>query len=1027
MTGFQQRHRASIALAVLLVTLGGILAALRLPVALFPQIDYPRVVVSIDAGERAPSEMAAAITRPAEIALRSVPGVNRIRSTTSRGSAEVSLFFPWGQDMVTSELGVRTAMAALATDLPAGTRFEVRRSDPTIFPVLGLALTSDSLDPATLRQIAETKLRPALTTVPGVAGVDILGSSAREFSVSIEPEQLNALGITLTDVSNALAGENSVIGVGRVEDQHRLYLVLVDNQIATIDDLKRTPIKTGASAGAGVTTLEQVARIEPSLQPVFTKVTSNGRDAVLVNIRQSYGGDTVAVVKAITARVDAIGLSKSITVQPFYDQSELVVGAANAVRDAILIGAVLAGIVLFLFLRSARLMVLTGAVLPAVLAATCLALLALGMSFNMMTLGGMAAAVGLVIDDVVVMLEHVMRRMQEEKDVAASRLLASAAEMGRPLGGSTLATVVVFLPLAFVSGVTGGFFKALAVTMVAALTVSLVYARYVVPLVAAHWLRLGDAEAAERGDRMVAHASKAYHRALDWSFARPGLVVALTALILGATGYLAYRQVPSGFMPKMDEGGFILDYKARPGAALADTDALLRQAEAIITATPEVASYSRRTGLQLGGGLTEPDEGDLFIRLKSGSRRDIEAVMTDIRNRIETRVPGLTIETAQLMEDLIGDLTAVPQPIEVKLFGENRNQLDAAATKVAVAIGKIHGVVEVNNGQRVAGDAIGIKVDPGAAQQIGLDPGAIAAQLEGLITGSIATQIRSGEQLIAVRVRAPEDLRRRVTEMGNLTVRSASGSAVPVREIATISILPGQKQLSREDLSPFVAVTARLEGTDLGTAMREVRSTVAGLKMPSSIRVDYGGLYSEQKKSFADLAMVFASAILLVALLLTYLFERPSFTVSALTTLALSAASVMTGLWLTGTELDISALMGLTMVVGMVTELIIFLLAELKPGAIVTPEALRLAGHHRLRPILMSALIAILTLAPLALGISRGAGLQKPLATAIIFGLTAAVPLVLIFMPAMVHLIDRRTHRQSGVNPQPEAKGKLDD
>lgn len=1011
MSDFLQRHRASIALAVLLVTLGGVLAALKLPVALFPQIDYPRVVVSIDAGERAPAEMAAVITRPAEIALRSVPGVNRIRSTTSRGSAEISLFFPWGENMVTSELGVRTEVAALAQDLPAGTRFGVRRSDPTIFPVLGLALTSDNLDPATLRQIAETKLRPALTTIPGVAGVDILGSSPREFAVSIEPAQLNALGITLTDVANALAGENSVIGVGRVEDQHRLYLVLVDNQIATIEDLKRTPMKTGATAGAGVTTLDQVADIEPSVEPIFTKVTSNGRDAVLVNIRQSYGGDTVAIVTAITARVAAVGLAKSITVQPFYDQSELVVGAANAVRDAILIGAVLAGVILFLFLRSARLMILTGAVLPAVLAATSLALLASGMSFNMMTLGGMAAAVGLVIDDVVVMLEHVMRRMQEGKANTAQALLTSAAEMGRPLGFSTLATVVVFLPLAFISGVTGGFFKALAITMVSALVVSLVYARYVVPIVAAYWLRQSDAEAAERGDKMVARLSTHYHRALDRSFARPGLVVLLTVAILGAAGYYSYRQVPSGFMPKMDEGGFILDYKAQPGAALADTDRLLRQAEAIITATPEVASYSRRTGLQLGGGLSEPDEGDFFIRLKSGSRRDIEAVMTDIRGQIETKVPGMTIETAQLMEDLIGDLTAVPQPVEVKLFGEDRTELDATAKKVAGAIGKISGIVEVNDGQRVAGDAIGIKVDPGAAQQVGLDPGSVAAQLQGLVTGSIATQIRSGEQLIAVRVRAPQELRRRVTELGNLTVRSASGAAIPVREIASISILPGQKQLSREDLSPFVAVTARLEGTDLGTAMREVQSTVASLKLPPSIRVDYGGLYAEQKKSFSDLAMVFAAAVLLVTLLLTYLFEKPVFTISALTTLALSAASVMIGLWLTGTELDISALMGLTMVIGMVTELIIFLLAELKPGAAISPEALRLAGHHRLRPILMSALIAILTLAPLALGISRGAGLQKSLATAIIFGLAAAVPLVLIFMPAMVHWLDDRVRK----------------
>lgn len=1006
MTEALQRHRASIALAVLLLTIGGILAALRLPVALFPQIDYPRVVVSINAGERAPVEMAAAITRPSEIALRAIPGVSRIRSTTSRGSAEVSVFFPWGENMVTSELAVRTAMAALVQDLPPGTRFDVRRSDPTIFPVLGLALTSASLDPATLRQVAETKLRPALTTVPGVAGVDILGSSPREFSVSIQPEQLNALGITLSDVATALAGENSVIGVGRIEDQHRLYLVLVDNQIATIDDLKQTPIKTGASAGSGVTTLEQVAEIAPSVEPVFTKVTSNGRDAVLVNIRQSYGGDSLAIVKAIDARLKTVGLAPSITVQPFYDQSELVSGAATAVRDAILIGAVLAGIVLFLFLRSVRLMVLTGLVLPAVLAATSLALLALGASLNMMTLGGMAAAVGLVIDDVVVMLEHVMRRMQEAKSTTVTGLLEAASEMGRPLGGSTLATIVVFLPLAFISGVTGGFFKALAITMVAALAVSLLYARYVVPIVAAYWLRRSDAEAAEKGDRLIARASKVYHSALDRSFARSGLVTLLTIALLGGLGYFAFRQVPSGFMPKMDEGGFILDYKAQPGAALDDTDGLLRQVEAIITATPEVASYSRRTGLQLGGGLSEPDEGDFFIRLKAGSRRDIEAVMSEIRGKIETGVPGLTVETAQLMEDLIGDLTAVPQPIEVKLFSEDRAALDRTAVQVAAAIGKIGGIVEVNDGQRVAGDAIGIKVEPGAAQQLGLDPGTIAAQLEGLINGSVATQVREGEQLIAVRVRAPEELRRRVAEIGNLTVRSTTGAAIPVREVATITILPGQKQLSREDLSPFVAVTARLEGTDLGTAMREVQSTVAALKLPPDVRVDYGGLYAEQQKSFADLAMVFGAAILLVALLMTVLYERPLFTVAALVTLGLTAASVMIGLWVTGIELDISALMGLTMVIGMVAELMIFLLAELKPLAPVTPEALRLAGHHRLRPILMSALIAILTLAPLALGISRGAGLQKPLATAIIFGLIAAVPLVLLFMPACVHQLE---------------------
>ncbi len=472
------------------------------------------------------------------------------------------------------------------------------------------------------------------------------------------------------------------------------------------------------------------------------------------------------------------------------------------------------------------------------------------------------------------------------------------------------------------------------------------------------------------------------------------------ALVFVGAGWMAWRHVPSGFMPVMDEGGFILDYKAQPGAALSDTDRLLRQVERIIVATPEVASYSRRTGAQLGGGLTEADEGDYFIRLKGGSRRPIDAVMTDIRQKIDTDVPGLQVETAQLMEDLIGDLTAVPQPIEVKLFGDDPAVLATAAKQVGDAIGRISGVVEVVDGLRVAGDTVSIAVNPQLAPQQGLDPTGVAGQLETLIGGTQATQVRLGEQLITVRVRAPQALRSRADEIARLPLVAPDGHLVRVGQVATVSIVGGQKQLTREDLAPFVAVTARLEGRDLGSAMTEVRKTVANLKLPADVRVDYGGLYTQQKQSFADLTLVFVAALLLVALLITFLFEQPMWTIAAVGTVLLSAAAVLIGLWVTGIELNISALMGLTMVVGMVTELVIFLLAELDPSNPLDAAGLREAAGKRLRPIVMSALIAILTLSPLALGLSRGAGLQQPLATAIIFGLTAAVPLVLLFLPA---------------------------
>ncbi|MEA3030700.1 MAG: hypothetical protein QOG13_2025 [Sphingomonadales bacterium] len=1023
MTRFLSAHARAIWFAAILLTLAGLAGATRLPVSLFPHINYPRVVVSIEAGDRDPAQMAAEITRPVEIALREVPGVTQIRSTTSRGAADVGINFGWGDDMVAATLATQGALATILPDLPPGTRFSVRRSDPTIFPVLGFALTSRSLDPIALRQFAELQIRPALTSVPGVAGVDVLGGAPSEIAVDVDPGRLQALGLSMTDVAGALTRANLVRGVGRIEDRHRLYLLLVEDQAPTINDLAALPISAATApvtdpnpapgqpqpvARASVVTLGQIANIHPAAAPVFTRVTSGSRDAVLINIRQSPTGDSVAIVQAVNARLAQLQMPPSVTVTTFYDQSELVVGAANAVRDAILLGAFLAGLVLFLFLRSFRLMVITGLTLPAVLAATCLFLLALGMGFNMMTLGGMAAAVGLVVDDAVVMLEHMMRRMQEGAAEDRASLLGAASEMAKPLYGSSLATMIIFLPLAFVSGVTGGFFKALALTMTIALGLSLVYARFVIPLLAAYWLRRKDVDSAEKANAFMARIERGYERAEGRAFARPALFVGVLGIAMALLGYIAWTRVPSGFMPKMDEGGFVLDYRAQPGASLADTDRLLRQVEQIITATPEVLSYSRRTGVQLGGGLTEPDEGDYFIRLKGGSRRPIDAIMSEMRTRVEERVPGLQIDLIQLMEDLIGDLTAVPQPIEVKLFSGNPAELDAAARSVAAAIGRVTGVVEVVDGMRVAGDALTIHIRPGALAQHGLDAESVASQVEALVGGTAATRIRAGEQLLDVRVRAPADIRQRAEQIARLPLTAPDGHSLVVGQIADVQVRAGQQQLTREDLAPFVAVTARLEGRDLGSAMRDVRSTVAALHLPPGVRVDYGGLYAEQQKSFSDLTTVFIAALLLIALLLTILYERLAWTLAAILTVLLSAAAVLIGLWVTGIELNISALMGLTMVVGMVTELVIFYLAEIDLDRALDADALREAGRKRLRPILMSALIAILTLAPLALGLSRGAGLQQPLATAIIFGLIAAVPLVLLFLPGLLLLLNQR-------------------
>ena len=1002
-TAWAQSHARSILFFLAILVVAGAVASFSLPVALFPHVSFPRVRITLDAGDRPAERMAIEVTTPVEEAVRAIPGVRSVRSTTSRGTAEISVNFDWGEDMVAAMLQCQSQVNKILPALPAGTSFEVERMDPTVFPVIAYSLTSDSHSLVELRDLALYTLRPALSTVSGVARVTVQGGRVEEYRVNVDPDKLQSFKLTLAEVASALSASNVQVAVGHLEQYNKLYLVVSDTRFQKFEEIERTVLR---STPDGVVLLEDVAQVEHSSEPQWIRVTADGHDAVLFQVYQQPTGNTVEIASGIKAKLREMKkqIPDGVKIADWYDQSDLITASEYSTRDAVLIGIVLAAIVLLAFLRDWKVTLIATLTVPAVLAATILLLYVLKMSFNIMTLGGMAAAVGLIIDDAIVMVEHIVRRARGSAEGdSRSRVLRAASEFTNPLAGSSAATIIIFTPLAFLSGVTGAFFKALSLTMAASLIISFFVAWLAVPILCASLLRTDGK--IDRPSTFTQRVHEVYRENMQRLLRRPR-VVFLFLIPLLLLGFLAFKNVPSGFMPVMDEGGFILDYISPPGTSLAETDRLLRQVESILQETPEVQTYSRRTGLQLGGGVTEANTGDFFVRLKPFPRRGIEEVMDGVREEIETHVPGLQIELLQLMEDLIGDLTSVPQPIEIKLYSDDEAMLHTLAPKVADTISKVKGVIEVKTGIIPAGDALNIQVDRVKVGLEGMDPDAVTKALDDFLTGNVTTKIQQGPKLIGVRVWIPRDARETMRNIDNLLLRAPDGHLFPLKRVATLTSLSGQPEIMRDDLKRMVAVTARISGRDLGSTVRDVKKALARSSViPNNVLYRFGGLYEQQQIAFRGLTLILFAAIVLVFLLLLFLYESFRVAGAMLLIPIFAVAGVYLGLWLTRTEFNITSRMGMTMIVGIVTEIAIFYYSEVRDLP-PSDDRFILAGINRMRAIFMTAFAAILALLPLALGIGHGSAMQQPLAIAIIAGLVFALPLVLIALPALLVLFN---------------------
>lgn len=1015
------RSTRTIFFFTIVLTVAGIYLAFQVPISVFPETSFPRVVIGIDNGVMPVEQMEVTITKPIEDAVNSVPGLQTVRSITSRGSAEVSLFFGWNQNMVLQLQLVDAALSKVEQTLPPTVRITTNRLTFATFPILGYSLTSETIPQTRLWEIATYDLKPPLNRVAGVSTVLVQGGQVPEFHVVPNLAQLSATGVTVTDLVNAIQASNVVDSPGLYEANHQLYLGLVGAQVHDADQLRQLVVKT-TPAGAPVHVAD-VAQVEQATMPVYTTVTANGKSAVLLTIARQPSSNTVAVANAVAAEVAQLRakLPPGVRLEPFYDQSQLVRDAIASVRDAIFIGLILACIVLFVFLRDWSTSLVAGLVIPVTVSVTILVLWLIGESFNLMTLGGLAAAIGLVIDDAIVVVENiVLHRDSGEDRVNAVR--KALGEITTPLIGSTITPVVVFLPLVAVSGVTGSFFRALAITMTAALLTSLLLALTWTPGLSLTFLRK-HSDKVEHGDhtagRFLTRTLRVHRRVLEWALAKP-LWLSGACLLLVIGTWIGYKALGSDLLPEMDEGGFVLDYIMPAGSSLSETNRVLEHVYQILHSIPEVESTSRRTGLQMGlAAVTEANTGDFTVKLRAERSRGIDEIIAEARAKIRAQEPELDIEFTQVLQDMIGDLSNAPEPIQIKIFSNDQTLLNQLGPRVGDAIGKIKGVVDIEDGieNTISGPATNFQVDPVVAARLGFTPAEVSEDATSILDGlpTIDPLIANGRPY-TIRVRLGAEHRDSLEALENTVFNSSSGHTATLGSLAAIQQLPPQNEVISENLQRMLVVTGRLEGSDLGTAMANVRQTVAGLHLPSSVRVVYGGTYEEQQKSFHDLLRVLILALALVFGVLLTEFRNFPAPIAILTSSVLSISGVILALLVTNTTFNVASFMGLIMVIGIVAKNGILLLdadEKYRAEGASAQDAMLHAAQRRLRPIVMTAIAAICGMLPLAFALGAGSQMLQPLAIAVIGGLAISMVLSLVVTPVVYFLLTRNRETES--------------
>ena len=1006
MKDFFVSHKNPVAVILVIILAAGLYTYSKMQSSLFPEVTFPKIKIIADSGLQPVGKMMVTVTKPLENAIKRVPNLKTVRSITSRGNCEISAFIEWNADIDLSKQQIESSINQIKDELPLGTTLSIEKMNPSILPVIGYVIEGPGRSNIELNQIANYTVKPFLSQAKGVAEVWVIGGKTKEYHIELLPQKMAALSITPAMVSTALSQTNFISSNGYLTDYNRLYLTVTDANVQNLEELENLIVSNN---GKRVLQLKDIAVLKVAEQTQYIRVNANGKSAVLMAVVKQPNANLIDVTDGVTQKIDELNnriLPKGVKLSPYYVQSDFVNNSIKSVSDSLWIGLLLAILVAFVFLRSLKSSAVILITIPITLSFTLIVMHLVGYNFNIMTLGAIAASIGLIIDDAIVVVEQIHRTHEEFPEKPTKELLSGSVGFLLPaMVGSSISTIVIFLPFVILSGVAGAYFKILTNTIMITLICSFLVTWIGLPVI--YLLFSGKTNTVTK---QHPEAQRKSGKWISFFILRPFISLSFIAFLIFSVFFISGR-LETGFLPEMDEGSIVLDYTSPPGTSLQETDRMLREVEKILPTIPEIESYSRRTGAQMGFFITEPNYGDYLIQLKKDRKRSTNEVIDEIRAKVESSQPSLKIDFGQVIGDMLGDLMSSTQPIEIKIYGDNVKELQNLARQVAGITENVKGTADVFDGITIAGPSINIEPDYKNLALFGITPADFQNQLQTQLEGVTVGNIYEKEQLTTVRMLYPDAVNTSLEKIRDGYIFLPGGKLQPLSTLAHITVDAGSAEIERENLQTMIPVTARLDNRDLGSVMTDLKREIESkVNLPQGYHITYGGAYEEQQKSFSELMMILITAILLVFAVMLFLFKEFKIALLIVFLSALGISGSLIALYITTTPLNVGSYTGIIMIIGIIGENAIFTFLQFQQTLKTSnPDgAIVYAISTRLRPKLMTALGAIIALSPIALGIGTGAQLHQPLAIAVIGGFIIALPLLLIVYPSMLRLLYKK-------------------